>query len=298
MMRWILIALLLCSPLAAQHESNFGRVILANSDLIVEAVASATRTQVHGGFSVELSIKKTLHGEAARREVSLFYTDPKLLKEDEAVHGLFALKRMAGSGLALVGKPVLTPEGERDSEAKLKVCEEFIALEGKPEGAERTASFWNLLARHVRRGGYPAENAAVELMFIARDRADSITEERFQAILEARADAGRQLTEQTTQDLRLALQGMVEARIKGIKFREARRGETRESRRNGADALLALAKEYPRAFTETDAKYAQAMAGDSDDATLRAKLTELHRIISAEIRIREAREREARPPQE
>lgn len=288
-----LLMLLVCAPLAAQHESNFGRVILAGSDAVAEAVASATRARVHSGFSVQLTVKEVLYGEIERREVTLFYTDPKLLKQDEAVHGLFALKQMAGGGFALVGKPVLTPEGDRESESKLRVCEEFIALEAKPAGDERTAEFWELLARHVRRGGYSAENAAIELMFIARDRASIITQERYDSILKARGEAGRQLTEQAKKDLTLAARGMVEAAIKREKFKQARRGETQQERRKGASDLIELAKEYPRAFSESDASYATAMAEDTDDAVLRASLTELQRIIRAEIRIREAREKEA-----
>jgi hypothetical protein len=293
-----LLILLFSAPLAAQHESNFGRVILANSDLIVDAVASATRTRVHSGFRVELTVQEVLHGESERRDLALFYTDEKLLKKDEAVRGLYALRRLSGGGFSLVGKPVFTPESQRSSDDKRRVCVEFIALEAQEAGDERTEAFFRMLTRHIRDGGYAAENAAVELMFVARDRGTVITEERFNNVVNARLEALRLISEQGRDDLKLAEQGMVEARIKGLKLRKARRAETDDERRTAADELLDLVKEYPRAFTDSDANLVQAMAADAEDSQLRARLTELERAIRAEIRIREAREGDSRAPQE
>jgi hypothetical protein len=289
MTRAVLLAILLCTPLAAEYESNFGRVILAECDLIVQGVASARRTRVSGGFQVEITVQEVLYGKTELRSVSLLYTDPKLLKDKEAVRALFALKSIASGGYSLVGKPVLTPEGDAESDDKRRVCDEFVKLEAQKADTDRTHAFWDLLIRHVKAGGYQAQNAAVELIFVARNRGSIITEERFAQVQQAREAAGKLLTTQTKDDLRLALQGMVEARIKSLKYKRIRRGKKIQDRKDAADELAELVEAYPRAFLESDASLCEAMRDDTSDQTLRDKLDELAKSITAEVRIREAR---------
>src|SRR5690606_34256128 len=108
----LLAILLLAAPLAAAHESNFGRVILANCDLVVQGVASATRVEMKASVRVELAIESVLYGEQKQTDIVVFYNDPALLKKGEAVRGLFALKKLAEGGFNIVGKPVLTPAGD------------------------------------------------------------------------------------------------------------------------------------------------------------------------------------------
>ncbi len=292
MIRLLLILLLFAAPLCAAYESNFGRVILANSDLIVQGVASATRTRMRASTRVELNIESVLHGEQKLTDVVVFYNDPELLKKDQAVRGLFALKKLAEGGYSVVGRPVLTPAGDVEEADKLRVARDFIALEQDAEGEGRTGRFWDLLIEHLKLGGYPAQNAAVELMFVARDRSAIITEQRFDDVIAARDSALNRLTTQAKDDLKLACQGMVEARVKSAKFKRVRRSDEKSERRKAADDLLALQKDYPRAFSEDDAKLADALAKDSEDARLDEKLDELSRAIRAEIRIQEAAERE------
>ncbi len=295
MMRALLLALLVCAPLAAEYESNFGRVILAECDLIVQGVASAQRTRVSGGFQVEITVQEVLYGKTELRSVSLLYTDPKTLKADQAIRALFALKSIASGGYSLVGKPVLTPEGEPEAEDKRRVCEEFVKLEAQKEGEERTTAFWDLLIRHLKQGGYNAQNAVVEIIFIARDRGSIITEERFEQVQQAREAAGKLLTTQTKQDLELASQGMVEARIKSLKYKRIRRGKKIQDRKDAADELAKLVEAYPRAFLESDASLCEAMRDDTSDQSLRDKLDELAKSITAEVRIREARRKANEP---
>lgn len=292
MIRLLAILLLFATPLCAAHESNFGRVILANSDLIVHGVASATRAEMRASTRVEMTIESVLHGEQKLTEIVVFYNDPELLKKNEAVRGLFALKKLAEGGYNIVGKPVLTPGGDVEEADKLRVARDFIALEQEAEGEGRTAHFWELLIEHLKLGGYPAQNAAVELMFVARDRSAIITEQRFDDVVAARDSALNRLTTQAKDDLKLACQGMVEARVKSAKFKRVRRSDDKAERRKAADELQALQLDYPRAFTEEDAKLADALAKDSDDARLDEKLNELARLIRAEIRIQEAAARE------
>jgi hypothetical protein len=292
MIRLLTILLLFAAPLCAAHESNFGRVILANSDVIVQGVASATRVKMRASTRVELNIESVLHGEQKLADIVVFYNDPELLKKDQAVRGLFALKKLAEGGYNIVGKPVLTPAGDVDEADKLRVARDFIALEGEAESEGRTVRFWDLLIEHLNLGGYPAQNAAVELMFVARDRSAMVSEQRFDQVIKARESARDRLTTQAKDDLKLACQGMVEAKVKSTKFKRVRRGEEKSERRQAADDLLALQKDYPRAFTEEDAKLADAMGKDSDDNTLIEKLEEFARAVRAEIRIQEAAKRD------
>ena len=124
MLRLILLVCLLAAPLAAElgaqaavYESNFGRVILAKSDLIVQGVAGATREKVGSSWLVEMTVENTLHGDE-QKELSFFYTDPNALPK-EAARGLFALKALAAGAYSLVGKPVLTPDGDAEEADKL-----------------------------------------------------------------------------------------------------------------------------------------------------------------------------------
>lgn len=287
MLRLVIMAALLAVPLAAEHESNFGRVILANCDIVVHGVAGATRLRVGAQFKVDVNIENVLYGEEKRRDVSFYYTDPDSMAAG-AVRGVFALKALAeGAGYKLVGKPVLTPVGDADEGLKLRVAREFIALERDAAGPLRTESFFELLVDHILLGDYAARNAAVELMFVARDRGAIVTNERFVDLLAAREAGLGRLTKATQEDLKLAFQGMVEARIKGLKFRDVRRGETRAAKRCAADELAALLTDYPRAFTEADATLADGLRRDTNDEVLSDKLRILARDIRAEVRNRE-----------
>ncbi|MBE7493177.1 MAG: hypothetical protein HS108_15660 [Planctomycetes bacterium] len=273
--------LLLALPVtpAAARESNFGRVILANCDVIVQAVASAKRTRVGDLTRVECSVEQTLHGKEPGKDIQVFFADPALLKKDEAVRALFALKALSSGGFTLVGRPVLTPDGDSEERDKLRVLRAFLQLEAEPEGPERTAAFWALLQGHVRDGGYPAQNAAVELLFVARDRCGIVTEELFEATARAVADASRVLTKQTREDLVLALQGMVEGRIKGLKFRKVRREDKAADRLAAASELLTLHERYPRAFGLPDAELCDALAKTEKDPGVARKLEDLARAV-------------------
>lgn len=296
MLRLTILALLFAAPLCAEYESNFGRVILSKSDLIVQGVASAKREKVGTSWLVELTVENTLHGDA-KKELSFFYAVPELLPKD-AVRGLFALKALADGTFNLVGKPVLTPQGDGEETDKLKVAREFIALEQQEQGEERTTAFYSLLTAHVELGGYPAQNAAVELMFVARDRGRTISEARFDKLISARQDALNRITEQTRKDLDLAFQGMVEARVKSLKFKKVRRSTDKADRRQAADDLVALQNDFPRAFTEEDAALADSLREATDDLLLKGKLDDLARTVRAEIKRKAAedaaKERDAR----
>ncbi|MCB9894458.1 MAG: hypothetical protein H6839_08410 [Planctomycetes bacterium] len=291
MLRCLLILTLLAAPLAAEYESNFGRVILANCDVILQGVASATRAKVGTSSKVQVTVETVLYGKEAKTEIVVFYADPDVLKKDEAVRGMFALKRLADGGYNLVGRPVLTPDADPEESDKLRVARKFIALEDQPAGDERTEDFWNLLLDGIDLGGYAAQNAAVELMYVAKDRGGIITEERFEEVLKARETADKRFTKQTREDLKLACQGLVEAQVKSLKFRRVRRSETPKDKRSAADELMDLQKDYTRAFTEEDAKLCDALVDISEDDVLTEKLKKLARAIRSEIKIREAEER-------
>lgn len=280
--------LLACAmPLHAERESNFGRVILDKCDLIVLGVAGAQRVNAGDLTRAELTLEQVLYGKDPKRALQVFYSDPATLKKDEAVRGLFALKAMSTGGYSLVGKPILVPESDVEQKDKLQVAKEFIALETEPEGDDRTQAFWKLLTVHVAQGGYAAQNAAVELMFVARDRAGLVTEENF-ADLRALIDSSKGLTKQAQSDLKLALQGMVEARVKSLKFKRVRRAEKAGERRATLDDLKELQKSWPRAFNEADAKLCDALYEAEKDAQAQNALQDL----ALEIRLAE-RDRKA-----
>jgi hypothetical protein len=291
MFRLIALLVIFAGPLTAAYESNFGRVILAESDLIVQGVAAAKRTKLRASVKVELTIETVLYGEEAATDVTVYYTDPESLGE-EAVRALFALKALADGGYSLVGKPVLTPVGDPEEADKLRVAREFIALEDEAETDARADAFWDLLIDHVNLGGYPAQNAAVELMYIARNRGGLITEERFDQVITAREAAASRLTKQSKEDLKLACQGLVEAKVKTLKFKHVRRDEKAADRREAANALTRLQADYPRAFTEEDAKLCDALQEVGEDTRLHDTLGELARAIRAEIKQREQEERD------
>lgn len=283
------LAALLAVPLAAaEAESNFGRVILARSDLIVLGVASAERKRMNTLTRVELTLEQTLHGKTDAREVSVYYSDPALLQADVAVRALFALKAMAEGGYEVVGKPVLVAPGDAEENDKLLVTREFVALEAQKAGDERTRAFWDLIVEHLRLGGYAAQNAVVELMFVARDRAGIIGEAEFERVRAARDEATARHTRQTKDDLRLALQGMVEARVKHLKYRAISREEDAKAKRAAAEGLKDLQREFPRAFTEEDAKLCDAHAADAKEEKLKALLTELAETIRVDVRLYKA----------
>jgi hypothetical protein len=56
--------------------------------------------------------------------------------------------------------------------------------------------------------------------------------------------------------------------------------------------LTQLQKDFPRAFTEADAKLCEALKAASEDKRLNETLTELAREIRADIRAREQEERD------
>jgi hypothetical protein len=289
---WMLVLVLVAASVCqAEHESNFGRVILSKSDLIVHGVASAQRTRVGGSFRVEVTIERVLYGETELREVSVHYIDRAILPEDDAIRGLFALKELGRGGYELVGKPVFMKTGDAEEAEKVRVARAYIALEAMEAGDDRTRVFWRLLLEHVREGGYPAQNAAVELVFVARDRAGIITEERFAELIEARNDAAGRLTRRTREDLDLAQQGMVESRIKSLKLRRIRRGDDVQDRRLAARELLALIEQYPRAFTRADAELVDAMRNREKDDRVAESLADIARRIRLKVAEREARER-------
>jgi hypothetical protein len=291
MIRFTLLLVLFACPLAAAYESNFGRVILGQCDVIVQGVAAAKRTKLRASIRVELTIENVLYGKEDANDVSVYYTDPDTLT-DEATRGLFALKTMSDGGYTLVGKPVLTPAGDAEEADKLRVAREFVALEADVEGVERTADFWAMLVRHIKLGGYAAQNAVVELMFIARDRGTTITEKRFDEVVAAREAGTSRLTKQTREDMRLACQGLVEARVKSLKFKRVRREEKRDDKRAAANELTLLQKDFPRAFTEDDAKLCEALKAASTDERLNETLSELAREIRATVKAREQEERD------
>jgi len=291
-MRAALLLLLLAPCLgAAEHESNFGRVILAKCDIIVHGVASAQVTRIGGSHRVEITVERTLHGDFNRAELSMHFLERALLPEGEAVRGLFALKRIGGDGFELVGKPVLMKTGDVEEAEKIAVCRAFLAIEAMPAGADRTDAFWRLLLRHVREGGYPGQNAAIELVFVGRDRVLMVTEERFEELREVIGLARGRLTRQTQEDLRLAMQGMVEGRIKTLKLRRVRRAEAANDRRAAVIELRALVDEFPRAFGNADADLMDAMREREQNDRVARELGEVAALVRLKVREREARER-------
>lgn len=290
MRKLLFVLLLIAAPLAAERESNFGRVILDNCDVIVQGVASATRTQVGAAERVEVSIETVLYGEEKQTDISVYYSDHKELGAG-AVRALFALDRLSDGGYNLVGKPVATPHDDPEGDSKLLVCRAFIQLEKEEAGAKRVEAFWTMLSDHILMGGYAAQNAAVELMFVARDRGSIITLARFDMMVSVRDNALNRLTKETQADLILAFQGLVEAKVKNLKFKSIRRGEDNKEKREAARDLNDLQSKYPRAFSEDDAKLCDALLEISKDAVLDDKLKELSRNIRADVQEREREDR-------
>jgi hypothetical protein len=297
-MKWFATILLICGmPLAAQHESNFGRVILAKCDAIVQGVASAKRTTLQDLVRVEVAVENTLYGKEAAKDVQVFFKDADTLKKDEAVRGLFALKAMSSGGYELIGRPVSIPAGDPEEKDKIAVAKAFIALEAQKAGDERTDTFRDLLEAHVRQGGYAAQNAGIELMFMVKDRPGIITEEYFGQMRKAVDESTRVLTQQAAKDLKLGLQGMVEARIKSLKFRKLRRADTKAGRETAVKELAALQEAFQRAFTEADAKLCDALYDIEKDAGVCDKLAALATAIrAAEAQRKAEEERKARRP--
>jgi hypothetical protein len=300
MARAMLISLLLgCAALAAQdpprgYESNFGEVILASSDLIIQGTAGASRSRVAGAWRAEVTVEQVLYGECKANEVRVFYSDEGVLKKGEAVPALFALKRMAEGGFSMVGRPVALPDAALERETRLRVCREFVALEKNAPGEERTRLYENLVALHIAEGGYAAQNAAIELMFWVKRRPHEVTRERFDRFSKARANADRLLDTRTRADLDLALSGMVETRIKDLSFKQARRSEKAADRLAAVKDLAVLVEKHGSAFTDADARLADAMAreaGQGDE--IKRELTDLARSIRAVVAARKA-ERESR----
>ncbi|MCF6227299.1 MAG: hypothetical protein L3J82_01370 [Planctomycetes bacterium] len=286
MIRYITLLLLLSSPLCAEAESNFGRVILAKSDAIVLAVASAKRVKIRAAVQVQLTVSETLYGDDLGNSISLFFNDPDVLQKGEAVRALFALKKLATGGFKLVGKPVLAPESGAESAERIKIAKEYIELEAEEKGKDRVKSFWAMLIGHVKAGGYAAENAAIELLYIARDRTGTITFPRFDAVLEAEETAKGNLTKRAKADLKLARKGMVEGRIKQLRYKEVRRGKKKQDKRAGASELLKLIDEYSLAFDKNDLDLINAMAADTDDEVLKDQLLKCSQELALDLAAR------------
>lgn len=301
-MRVLLIALFFCGPLLAQarvYESAFGENTLAKCDVILHATASAVRKSLGGAISVDLTVQDVIWGEEKAKEVKLIYTDKTLLKEGESVEGLFALKALAGQGYSPVGRPVALSSGDGERSSKIAVCRAFIELEQQEAGEDRLRAFEDLLAYHLSLGGYPGRNAAVELMLWVARKPGQVTRARFDRFKTLLASARQALDNRTRQDVQLALQGMVETRLKNDCFREARRGKAKADRVKAIAELAEFVKEYPRAFVEADAKLADAMAKECQDGeTARTALEDLASEIRRELRARQIEEEARRAEEE
>ncbi|KAA0218190.1 hypothetical protein EDM80_01380 [bacterium] len=301
-MRPLLLALLCCGSLLAQersYESAFGENTLARCDVILHATASAVRKSLGGAISVDLTVQDVIWGEEKAREVKLIYTDKTLLKERESVEGLFALKVMAGQGYSPVGRPVVLSDSDGERSSKFAVCRAFIELEQQAAGEERLKAFEDLLAYHLSLGGYPGRNAAVELMLWVARKPGHVTRERFDRFKALLAASSQALDNRTRQDVQLALQGMVETRLKNDCFREARRGKAKADRVKAVTQLAEFVKDYPRAFVEADAKLADALAKECQDgATARTALEDIASEIRRELRARQIEEEARRAEEE
>jgi hypothetical protein len=284
-----LLMFLLAAPLCAErsYESAFGENTLAKCDLIVHAIAAAKRSKAGGAISVQLTVQEVLHGDEKSTELTMLYSDSTLLKEGESVEGLFALKALADSGYSSVGRPVPMPSGDAEANAKVSVCKEFLALEKMEEGEARTKAFEDLLATDIAEGGYPGQNAAVELVLWVSRKPGQVNKarfDRFRGILDA---AKSSLDKRAKKDVELALQGMVELQLKDLSFKAVRRGKTKQERVDGGNEVAAYFKEYPRAFGNDDAVLADALAKDCKDGeTARDVLTDLAEAIRREIKAR------------
>ncbi len=284
------------APKARTWESNFGQVILANSDVIVLGVAAAKRSQVAGATAVEITVQDVVSGEEKAATITVVLSDPGVLKKDAAVEGLFALRRMAGSGYRLVGKPEEAPSGDRERDLKLAVTREFIALEKLDEGEARTEAFLSLVQAHLQRETHAAQNAGLELKLWVRRKPELISREIFNRFVRAHEELARGPAK-ARNDVFWAVTWMVELKIKGEEFRNARRGKTAAEKTQAVDALTGLRETYPEAFDEADARLCEGLAKDEGfNASQAGKLTDLAAAIRAELRRREeARRAETRP---
>ncbi|MCC6575497.1 MAG: hypothetical protein IT462_17095 [Planctomycetes bacterium] len=303
--RLLVFILLLAAPLCAAEakprvwESNFGEAILANCDIVVLGVAAAQRLQINGATSVEITVQEVLYGEEKATTISVLLSDTGVLKREAAVEGLFALKRIAGKGYSLVGKPEEAASGDQERDMKLSVAQAFIALEAEEAGAKRTQAYLDLLARHLLQGTYTAQNAALELKLWVQRRPELVTREIFDRFVKLHSEMGVAKSK-IRADLFWALTLMVERKIKNDEFRQARRGKTTADKGKAIDALVALRENYTAAFGEADARLCDALAKDDSysDAQV-SSLTKLADAIRAELRrLEEERKRAGRPTTE
>ncbi len=289
----LLLLFVLAAPLCAQrsYESAFGENTLSKCDLIVHAIAAAKRSKAPGAISVQLTVQEVLHGEEKSSEITLIYSDATLLKEGESVEGLFALKALAESGYACVGRPVPMPSGDAEARAKVSVCKEFLALEKMEEGEARTDAFEDLLAADLAEGGYPGQNAAVELLLWVSRKPGQVSRGRYDRFKGILAENKSRLDKRAQKDVELALQGMVELQLKDASFRSIRRGKTKQARVEGGNELAAYFKDYPRAFGTDDAALADALAKECKDGeTAKENLSDLAEAIRREIKARKIEE--------
>lgn len=292
----LLILFLLAAPVLSQeapraYESAFGENTLSKCELIVHAVASATRKSVGAAVAVDLTVQEVIYGTEKATELKLLLTDSTILKQGEAVEALFALKPLAERGYSLIGKPVVTSGNDGEKSAKIAVCRAFIELESSEAGEARTTAFEDLLALHLDEGGYPAQNAAVELLLWVARKPALVSRARFDRFRTIAAAAKARLDERSRQDVELALAGMVETRLKDKAFRDVRRGKTNAERLKGGSDLAEYFRDYPRAFVESDATLAEALAKVSvDGETARQALIDLGADIRRELRARKIEE--------
>lgn len=295
----LLLCLVLAAPLCAErtYESAFGENTLAKCDLIVHAIAAAKRSKAPGAISVQLTVQEVLHGEEKSTEITLIYSDTTLLKENESVEALFALKAMADNGYSCVGRPVPMPSGDAEARAKVSVCKEFLALEKMEEGEARTEAFENLLAADLIEGGYPGQNAAVELLLWVSRKPGQVSKARYDRFKGILAENKNHLDARAQKDVELALQGMVELQLKDAAFRAIRRGKNKQARVDGGNELAAFFKDYPRAFSADDAALCDALAKDCQDGdTARDNLSDMAEAIRREIKARKLEEEGKRTP--
>ncbi len=298
----VLVTVLFSSLVAAaeaKHESIFGRALMKNSDVIVLGVVSATQNIAGTRYSRELTIEKVLDGKEKRESLILFFSDKDLFEKDKAVRGIFALKKTAPASADSVGRPVKVPEDDFEEDAKLRIVKEFIAMENLPAGVTRTKTYIDLLFSHLADGGWPAENAAIEFLFLVRDRRKLVTVDLYKRLIRARKSALGKLTQRARDDIKLVLQGMVERKIKSTYFKTVRdpvdtkakpkeQKKQRQNRRDAATELQALQKEYPRAFTRSDMLLARAMAKVEKDDLVKDDLERIAAAIQRDLDLRKS----------
>jgi hypothetical protein len=289
----LLLLVILAAPLCAErsYESAFGENTLAKCDLIVHAIAAAKRVKIGAAVSVQLTVQEVLHGEEKSSEITLIYSDSTLLKEGESVEGLFALKTLADAGYSCIGRPIPMPSGDAEARTKVAVCKRFLALEEMEEGEARTDAFENLLASQIAQGGYPGQNAAVELLLWVSRKPGQVSKARYDRFKGVLAESKSILDKRAQKDVELALQGMVELQLKDASFRSIRRGKTKQERMEGGKELAGYFEDYPRAFGTDDASLADALAKECKDGdTARDNLSTLAESIRREIKARKIEE--------